>query len=469
MKKLASLLIVSVLGGALTLGSYKLFLEEEEISSNLPLPSTEETSNFIPANYAENRSYGTNADFTEAAEKTVHAVVHVKNVAVFNGARNPFEFYYGGGRSEGKAVQGAGSGVIITPDGYIVTNNHVIEGASELEVTLNNNQTYTAEVIGTDKASDIALLKVDAEGLEYIPFGNSNNVKLGEWVLAVGNPFNLKSTVTAGIVSAKARDLNPADAIPQSFIQTDAAINPGNSGGALVNINGELIGINTAITSKTGSYVGYAFAVPSNNARKIVEDIMEYGDVQQGILGIKGGSVTPRAVKELGLNTTQGVYVAVVSPGSGAENAGIKENDIIRKIDNIQINKFSDLTGYINSKRPNDQVEVTFLRDGREREVTVTLTKYESYRIKSIGLEVANASKEELRGYNTEHGVKINQILRNDIPADELAGKIITEINNKKVHNIKDVERVIEDKRSSDPIVVTFIDESGEKQRIVWR
>ncbi|MDT0688308.1 trypsin-like peptidase domain-containing protein [Salegentibacter sp. F188] len=469
MKKLATLLIVSVLGGVFTLGSYKLFLEEEQISSSLPLPSTEERSDFIPANYTE-RNYGTNADFTEAAENTVHAVVHVKNVAVFKGTRNPFEFYYGGrSNSEGKAVQGAGSGVIITPDGYIVTNNHVIEGASELEVTLNNNKTYTAEVVGTDKASDIALLKVDAEGLNYIPFGNSNNVRLGEWVLAVGNPFNLKSTVTAGIVSAKARDLNTADIIPQSFIQTDAAINPGNSGGALVNINGELIGINTAITSKTGSYVGYAFAVPSNNARKIVEDIMEFGHVQQGILGIRGGSLTPQVVKELNLEATQGVYVADVSPGSGAENAGIRENDIIRKIDNIQINKFSDLTGYINSKHPNDEVSVTLLRDGREREVKVILTKYEAYTIKSIGLEVANASKEELRSYNTEYGVKINQILRNDLPAEELAGNIITEINNEKVRNIQDVERVIEGKRSSDPIVVTFIDENGEKQRVVWR
>jgi Do/DeqQ family serine protease len=469
MKKLATLLIVSVLGGVFTLGSYKLFFEEELISSNFALPSTEATSNFIPANYTD-RVHGTNADFTEAAENTVHAVVHVKNVAVFNGSRNPFEFYYGRrGGSEGKAVQGAGSGVIITPDGYIVTNNHVIEGASELEVTLNNNQTYMAEVIGTDKASDIALLKVDAEGLDYIPFGNSNNVRLGEWVLAVGNPFNLKSTVTAGIVSAKARDLNTADAIPQSFIQTDAAINPGNSGGALVNINGELIGINTAITSKTGSYVGYAFAVPSNNARKIVEDIMEYGDVQQGILGIRGGSVTPRAVEEFDLDATQGVLVADISPGSGAENAGIRENDVIRKIDNIEINKFSDLTGYINSKRPDDKVAVTLLRNGREREVTVTLTKYEAYRIRSIGLEVANASKEELSQYNTDYGVKINQILRNDLPADELAGNIITEINNEEVRNIQDVERIIEGKRSSDPVVVTFIDENGEKQRVVWR
>ncbi|MDT0675900.1 S1C family serine protease [Autumnicola musiva] len=467
MKKLASLLIVAILGGVLSLGGYKLFLEEESGSSLPVASSAQENNSFIPASYT-NRIYGTNADFTEAAENTVHAVVHVKNVAVFNGPRNPFEFYYGN-RSEGKAVQGAGSGVIITPDGYIVTNNHVIEGASELEVTLNNNQTYTAEVIGSDKKSDIALLKIDAEELDYIPFGNSNNIKLGEWVLAVGNPFNLKSTVTAGIVSAKARDLNTSDAMPQSFIQTDAAINPGNSGGALVNINGELIGINTAITSRTGSYIGYAFAVPSNNARKIVEDIMEYGDVQQGILGIRGGSINPTAVEDLGLSTTQGVYVASVSPGSGAENAGIEKNDIIKQIDNIRINKFSDLTGYINSKRPDDVVMVTILRDGKEREVKVTLTKYEAYSISPIGLEVANATKQELRKYNTDYGVKINRILRNDLPAEEFVGAIITEINNQKVSDINEVERVIENKRDSDPIVVSFIDKKGEKQRVVWR
>ncbi|MDX1545312.1 MAG: trypsin-like peptidase domain-containing protein, partial [Christiangramia sp.] len=295
MKKIANLLFVSILGGAITLGSYKLFFDEEMVQFQ-PEDKTTQTS-FIPVNNSNN-IYGTNADFTEAAEKTVHAVVHVKNVAVFKGPRNIWE-YYQYGNNGGRALQGAGSGVIITPDGYIVTNNHVIEGASEIEVTLNNNQTYKAEVIGSDPISDIALIKVDADDLEYIPFGNSDNVKLGEWVLAVGNPFNLKSTVTAGIISAKARDLNARDNSPQSFIQTDAAINPGNSGGALVNIYGELIGINTAITSPSGSYIGYAFAVPSNNARKIVEDIMEFGDVQQGILGIRGGSITPAAIQEL--------------------------------------------------------------------------------------------------------------------------------------------------------------------------
>ncbi len=465
MKKIASLLFVSILGGIITLGSYKLFFDQE----NNPVITQDTTSksSFIPVFNTPN--YGTNADFTEAAEKTVHAVVHVKNVAVFKGPRSMWEFYQPGNNS-GRAVQGAGSGVIITPDGYIVTNNHVVEGASEIEVTLNNNETYTADVIGTDPVSDIALIKVDAkEDLDYIPFGNSDNAKLGEWVLAVGNPFNLKSTVTAGIISAKARNLDPYDRTPQSFIQTDAAINPGNSGGALVNINGELIGINTAITSPSGSYIGYAFAVPSNNARKIVEDIMEYGDVQQGILGISGGTVNPQNMNELNLNTSQGVIVGDVTTGSGAEKAGIKPNDVIRQIDNVRINKFSDLTGYINTKRPGDEVMITLDRGGNEKEVRVKLIKRDSYVIPSIGLEVSNASSKELEKFGTNYGVKINKILTQNLPEGELTGTIITEINNESVSNIRDVENILDKRRDRDPIVITYVDREGNKQRMIWR
>lgn len=464
MKKFLSLLIVSILGGIFTLGSYMLFFEPEK-KAGLKNSSFSEQS-LIPANYS-NRIYGTNADFTEAAENTVNGVVHVKNVAVYQGPRSIWDLYRG--NEGGRALQGAGSGVIISPDGYIVTNNHVIKGASEVEVTLNNNQNYTAEIIGVDESSDIALLKIDAEDLDYIPFGDSNNVKLGEWVLAVGNPFNLKSTVTAGIISATARDLNTYNATPQSFIQTDAAINPGNSGGALVNINGELVGINTAITSQTGSYIGYAFAVPSNITRKIVEDIMEYGDVQKGILGIRGGSITPEAVEEFGLETTQGVYVAEVTSGTGASKAGLKAGDVIRKIDNITIDKFSDLTGYISSKRPNDEVEVTVLRNGKEKTVDVRLTKNEIFRITSLGLEVSNASQEELEGFNTDHGVKIERTLISNLPAEELTGSIITEINNQKVSNIQDVEEIMRNKKGAEPVVVSFIDKNGEKQRVIWR
>ena len=467
MKKFATLLSVSVLGGIMTLGSYKLFVEEGaftgpeeqriEAASNRVIPVSNNTA-----------VYGTNVDFTEAAEKTVNAVVHVKNVAIFNQPRSIWEQYYRGGTS-GKAIQGAGSGVIITPDGYIVTNNHVIKDASEIEVTLNNNKTYKATVIGTDLRADISLIKIEATDLAYIPFGNSNDMKIGEWVLAVGNPFNLTSTVTAGIVSAKARDLNAGDGSPQSFIQTDAAINPGNSGGALVNINGELIGINTAITSQTGSYIGYGFAVPSNNARKIVEDLIEFGNVQQGILGIRGADVSPPISEQFGLNVSQGVYVSDVDAGSGAAISGIKEGDVIRQIDNIDVRRMSDLTGYINTKRPDDVVNVKVIRNGEERLLKVSLTKYETYVITPIGLEVANASKAELNKFKIKNGVKIVRSLSDDKQSQALVGIIITRIDDQKVSNVSDVEKILSKKDESEPIRVTFVNAKGQEQTYIWR
>jgi len=466
MKKIANLILASALGGAMTLGSYKLLVEDDNITSYEN--NSETTESFLPVSNTPN--YGTNVDFTDAAEKTIHAVVHVKNVAVFKGGPRSIWEYNPYGTEGGRALQGAGSGVIITPDGYIVTNNHVIKGASEIEVTLNNNKTYTAEVIGSDPAFDIALIKVKPEGeLDYIPFGDSDNAEIGEWVLAVGNPFNLKSTVTAGIVSAKARDLNVNDSSPQSFIQTDAAINPGNSGGALVNINGELIGINTAITSPSGSYIGYAFAVPSNNARKIVEDIMEYGDVQKGILGIRGGTINEQISNDRNLNISQGVIVGAVTPGSGAEKSGIQEFDVIRKIDDIKIAKFSDLTGYINSKRPGDIVKVQLIRNGESKTVDIELTKLETYSLPTLGFEVANTTKEELEKYNAPNGVRISRMLTDDLPSSELIGGIISEINNKKVNSIGDVEQIMENRKKSNPIVITYHNLKGEKQRMIWR
>lgn len=467
MKKFATLLSVSVLGGIMTLGSYKLFVEEGDFSGPEE-QRIEAASNRVFPVSNNTAVYGTNADFTEAAEKTVNAVVHVKNVAIFDQPRSIWEQYYRGGTS-GKAIQGAGSGVIITPDGYIVTNNHVIKDANEIEVTLNNNKTYKATVIGTDMKADISLIKIDATDLAYIPFGNSNDMKIGEWVLAVGNPFNLTSTVTAGIVSAKARDLNAGDGSPQSFIQTDAAINPGNSGGALVNINGELIGINTAITSQTGSYIGYGFAVPSNNARKIVEDLIEFGNVQQGILGIRGTDVSPPISEQFGLNVSQGVYVSDVDSGSGAAISGIKEGDVIRQIDNIEVRKMSDLTGYINTKRPDDVVDVKIIRNGKERTLKVPLTKYETYVIRPIGLEVANASKTELDNFKSQNGVKIIRSLSSDKQSQALIGIVITKIDDQRVSNVSDVEKILNQRDPSDPISVTFVNTKGQEQTYIWR
>src|SRR5690606_15320056 len=372
MKNTFQLLLVAVIAGIVTLGGYKLLEDKQTIS----FVNSERPAPFIRTNFA-GRAAEMDTDFTNAAEMTVHAVVHVKNITVSRQPTNIFDCFQV--RGQPRAMVGSGSGVIISPDGYIVTNNHVIANASSLEVTLNDNRVYTAKVIGADPATDIALLKIDHnEDFPYLPFGDSNNVKVGEWVLAVGNPFNLTSTVTAGIISAKARNLPQFEGSPLSFIQTDAAVNRGNSGGALVNTRGELIGIDTAFTSEAGSYVGYAFAVPSNDAMKVIEDILEYGNVQRGILGIQVGALNPQLTEKYGITETQGVFVGGVEKGSGAEKAGLKAGDIIKALDGTKINQFADLAGYLGAKRPNDVVEVTVIRDGKERNFKVPLTKLET-------------------------------------------------------------------------------------------
>ncbi|MFT7628455.1 MAG: serine protease Do [Ulvibacter sp.] len=313
-------------------------------------------------------------------------------------------------------------------------------------------------------------MKIESdEKLPFVPFGDSNDIKIGEWVLAVGNPFNLTSTVTAGIVSAKARDLNEFDGNPQSFIQTDAAVNRGNSGGALVNINGELIGINTAISSETGSYVGYSFAVPSNNARKVIEDIMEFGDVQQGILGIRGGNLNSKSAMEYGVEETQGVYVAGIEKGSGADKGGIQERDIINQIDGLSVTKFSDLTGYLGSKRPGEVVQVTVVRNGSEKTIPVTLVKLETYEIDSLGLEVKNASATDLRDRDVANGVIVTKALTRDIAQYKLTGVLITKINDKKVSSIDDVKDIMANRDFKSPIKMTFKKQNGELNTFIFR
>ena len=463
MKQTFRLFLVALFAGAITLGGYKLFVESDTIT----IIPQEETTSFIPANFSSETSV-LNIDFTEAAEKTIHAVVHVKNTTITKQPTNVNEYFRGGGQP--RASIGSGSGVIITADGYIVTNNHVIANASQLEVTLNNNKTYPAELIGTDPKTDIALIKIESdEEFPYIPFGDSNNLKIGEWVLAVGNPFNLTSTVTAGIVSAKARDLNEFDGKPQSFIQTDAAVNRGNSGGALVNTSGELIGINTAISSETGSYVGYSFAVPSNNARKVIEDIMEFGNVQQGILGIRGSNLNSKSAEQFGVTETQGIYVAGIEKGSGADKGGILEGDIINQIDGLHVGKFSDLTGYLGSKRPDDIVDVTVMRQGKEKVIPVTLIKLETYEIDYLGLEVKNANKTDLKDRGISHGVIVTRPLTRDIAQYNLTGVLVTHINDLKVSDIDDVKRIMTDRKFETPIKVTFVDQNGELNKFIFR
>ncbi|MEZ4874545.1 MAG: trypsin-like peptidase domain-containing protein [Flavobacteriaceae bacterium] len=466
MKQTARLFLVAIVAGATTLGGYKVFVEKNE--SLALTPTANNPTNFIPTSNAMLSAEASGVDFTDAAEKTVHAVVHVKNTSISTQPTNLQGFFFG--RGTPREMIGTGSGVIISPDGYIVTNNHVIDNSTELQVTLNNNKTYEAKLIGTDPKTDIALIKIDAdEDLPFIPFADSNNVKIGEWVLAVGNPFNLTSTVTAGIVSAKARDLNEFDSNPQSFIQTDAAVNRGNSGGALVNTQGQLVGINTAITSETGSYVGYSFAVPSNTARKVVEDIMEYGDVQRGILGIQGGSLDSNIAAQKGITETEGVYVAGIEKGSGADKGGIKEGDIIKNIDGFKIAKFADLAGYLGSKRPNDVVDVTVLRDGNKKVIPVTLVKLEVYEIDDLGLEVKNATEAELQMRGIKNGVKVNRALTNDMERYGLEGIIITQINDKAIKNIEDVKKIMNQRNYSDPIKITFVNQRGETNSFIFR
>ncbi|WP_108805313.1 trypsin-like peptidase domain-containing protein [Aquimarina sp. Aq107] len=471
MKRFFSLLVVAILAGVMTLGAYKLFLEPDPVV--VTRNDTTQKTSLIPTTYTATNlnNAGTNVDFTVAAEKTVNAVVHVKQYGISKTPRNLMEYFRNGGSTE-RRIQGAGSGVIITEDGYIVTNNHVIDGATDLEVTLNNNKSYKAEVIGTAPQSDIALIKIDSdEKLSYIPFGNSNTAKIGEWVLAVGNPFNLTSTVTAGIISAKSRDLNEYDGNFQSFIQTDAAINPGNSGGALVNIRGELIGINTAITSQTGSYVGYAFAVPSNNARKIVEDILEFGDVQRGILGINGDNLTKQVMEKYNIDETQGVIITNVGEDSGAKKAGLKEGDVIKEIDGLRIKKFADLTGYVNSKSPNDIINVKIIRENKELNVPVTLSKYviQRYSIEDVGVEVANPNPEYLKKFDLDHGVIISKALSPKMQRYNLEGLIISEIDSKKVKDVLQVKQIIESKYPEEDITISLIDRNGEKREFVFQ
>lgn len=461
MKKISGLLIVAVLSSATTLGAYKLVFDEDANNPSVisVAPSQESYTKNVALANAES------VDFTTAADEAVHSVVHVKNVSYSTAPRNPLiEYFYGYRGGQQQAQIGTGSGVIITEDGYIVTNNHVIQNASELEVTLNNNKSYKARLVGTDSKMDIALLKVDTdEKLPYAVFGNSDDLKVGEWVLAVGNPYNLTSTVTAGIVSAKARNLSK-DGL-QSFIQTDAAVNPGNSGGALVNTRGELIGINTMISSNTGSYVGYSFAVPSNIARKIIEDIMEYGNVQRGVLGVQGGELNSHVSKELEINKTQGFYVNGVTEGSGAEKAGIKQGDVITEIDNKPIYGFADLNASIVTKRPNDVVQVGIERDGEKLTIPVKLSKREIYSYS--GLDLENLNKAEKKNLKLDYGVRIKNITDERFMPyyEELKGGVILSIDNVKAKDIETVSDILSNKRPNEKSRVEMLTKKGELVR----
>ena len=463
MKRFSGLFMVSLLSGAMTLGAYKLLFEDNGFTSDKSIVTT------APANYSKTVGLASEAvDFTDAADKAVHSVVHVKNVS-YRTVSNPImEYFYGYSGGQQQEQVGTGSGVIISQDGYIVTNNHVIKDASDIEITLNNKKVYKAKLIGTDSKMDIALLKIETdEKLPYSTFADSDNVRVGEWVLAVGNPYNLTSTVTAGIVSAKARNLDTNGI--QSFIQTDAAVNPGNSGGALVNTRGELIGINTMISSQTGSYVGYSFAIPSNITRKIIEDIMEFGNVQRGALGVEGAELNDPASKELGIKQTEGFYVSRVTKNTGAEKAGLTKGDIIIKLDNQTVNSFADLAGYINTKRPNDKVQVTFLRNDKSMSVPVTLTKNELISTEFKGLELEDITAADKKKFNLGYGVRIKNITneRFSAYANDLEGGIILQINNTKVKDVETVSRMLSGVNDNQSVQIEMLTKNGQLLRFI--
>ena len=416
-------------------------------------------------------------DFVAAAERTVEAVVHVKTTAErVQNYYNPFNDLFFGRPStpEKFEVEGSGSGVILTEDGYIVTNNHVIKGAKTIVVTTSNNDEYEAELIGADPTTDIALLKIEGNALTKVDVANSDKVRLGQWVLAVGNPFNLTSTVTAGIISAKGRDINIIDeqSAIESFLQTDAAVNPGNSGGALVNTAGELVGINTAISSRSGSFEGYSFAVPANLMLKVVNDLKEYGRVQRAFIGINYNEVTAALSEELNLEVNKGVYVANVISGGAADDAGITKGDVIINVNGKSIASGADLTEALGQRRPGEKLSVVVNRSGKNKAFEVVLknklgttemlTKEEEL-LRNFGAELEELSSIDKRRLGLRYGIRVSKILggrfqKAGIPKDF----IIVKLNNVYVENVESFDRLVRQFNPGDGVLIQGFEPNGK-------
>ena len=407
-------------------------------------------------------------DFVDAAERSVDAVVHIMTKVVRQS--NTYNDFFGAllgqlygypGQTRSNTMVAYGSGVVLTPDGYIVTNNHVVEGADEVEVTFNNKVKKTATIIGTDPTTDLALIKVEADDLQYLTFGDSDNVRIGEWVLAVGNPFNLTSTVTAGIVSAKARNLSilGEGTSVESFIQTDAAVNPGNSGGALVNTKGELVGINAAIASHTGSYEGYSFAIPSNIVRKVVDDLLLYGTTQRGYLGVQIAELTQELAEKEGLENIEGVYVAEVTEGGAAKLAGIKAGDVITSVAGKKVNSTTQLRESVGQYRPGDKVDVEVNRHGSHHHYELTLLNEagnvdvvkngESFFNSDLGLMLQPVNQNDKARLNIKSGLKIVEIRQGRFMGSGITeGFVITKVNGNAVNSKTDLESALKNNRS---------------------
>jgi Do/DeqQ family serine protease len=481
MKTSWKLIGLGFLGGMLPLSAYMLVskpqfdkLSDQVIDGNRYAHAV---------NYDGNMAVG--PSFVEASESTINSVVHVTTKVVQTSFQRDLfqEFFYGpgaGGREFKQYGSGSGSGVIISSEGYIVTNNHVIENASEIEVILNDNSKYVAKLVGADPSTDIAVLKIEGKGFQPIKIGDSDNLHIGEWVLAVGNPFNLTSTVTAGIVSAKARNINllanrnKQEVVPiESFIQTDAAVNPGNSGGALVNTRGELVGINTAIASQTGSYAGYSFAVPVNLVQKVMRDLIDYGIVQRGFLGVQIADISQEVKETNKLPSTRGVFISKVNPDGSADAAGIRDGDVILKIGTKDVNSVAELQEEIGKRRPGDKVALTILqKDGDEVVKSVVLrnkegetklvSKEEIAKNYSLGATFTELTSKEKRELNITFGVKIASLNSGKLKAIGLQpGMIITKVNNEAIESVEQLTSKLNGVNKG--VLLEVLSESGKK------
>lgn len=485
MKNKLSVFGFGVLGGLFPLGAYIM------LSSN---PSTSLSDKVLDGRqdyYSQQVGLHSNTSvptFTDASENTINSVVHVTTKVVKTTFQRDIfqEFFYGpgaGGREFKQYGSGSGSGVIVSSEGYIVTNNHVIDDASEIEVTLNDNSKYTAKVIGTDPSTDIAVLKIEAKDLSPISLGNSDDLRIGEWVLAVGNPFNLTSTVTAGIVSAKARNINllsdragQATVPIESFIQTDAAVNPGNSGGALVNTHGELVGINTAIASQTGSYSGYSFAVPVNLVQKVMRDLIDYGVVQRGYLGVQISDINQELKENENLPNLKGVFLAKVIDEGSADKAGLKDGDVILKIGSKEVNSVAELQEEIGKRRPGDKVTITVRRKNGNEEVkdlvlrnkdgeTKLVSKEEVSRNAALGATFRELTEKEKKELNVKNGVKIESLSAGKLKSVGLReGMVITKVNNELITNVEQLTLKLNNKNSG--VLLEVLTESGKRDYV---
>ena len=437
----------------------------------------------IPLRFAALGTQNTNdvsyPDFTYAAERTVHCVVHVKvktTQTMYRGSGDPFFDFFNGYREYQVPREGyVGSGVIISSDGYIITNNHVINKADEVEVSLNDKRVLSAKIVGTDPTTDLALLKVEETDLPFLSYGDSEALRVGEWVLAVGNPFNLTSTVTAGIVSAKARNLglssNKNKIGIEAFIQTDAAVNPGNSGGALVNTKGELVGINTAIASQTGAYSGNSFAIPTTIVRKVIADLKEFGHVQRAMLGVETIEITAEFAKEKKIDKIEGIYVAGVVENGGAAAVGIKEGDIITAINNVTINSFPELQEQLSKYRPNDQVDVTVVRDKKTQQFKVTLRNVEEntqiLRGDSagsiLGAKFEDISQSDKQKLGISSGVKVKDVGQGKLKSIGVRnGFIITEVNDRPINSVIDIQPILNSVKPKGRILLNGVYPNGQ-------